>query len=207
MSLNNKIICSFQNEVWLLVPVDRSSAIQLYIISFDLETGLDFLNIYDGTMRLSVTEWLLHSKVLVAEYVFLVLKKLAIVPRIFNIEIRRIYQPLEFPTCYHSVATKAYRGRQYLHLFSCCTWWRHQMETFSVLLAFCTGNSPVTGEFPAQRPVMRNFDVFFDLRLNKGLSKQSWGWWFERLSRPLWRHCNDVASINDFPVVASDTGC
>ena len=46
------------------------------------------------------------------------------------------------------------------------------METFSVLLAICGGNSPVTGEFPAQRPVTRSFDVFFDLRLNKRLSKQ-----------------------------------
>ena len=68
--------------------------------------------------------------------------------------------------------------------------WRHQMETFSVLLAICAKNSPVTGEFPAQRPVTRSFGVFFDLRLNKRLSKQSWGWWFETLSRPLWRHCN-----------------
>ena len=33
------------------------------------------------------------------------------------------------------------------------TWWRHQMETFSALLALCAGNAPVTGEFPAQRPV------------------------------------------------------
>ena len=48
----------------------------------------------------------------------------------------------------------------------------------------------VTGEFPAQRPVARSFDVFFDLRLNKRLSKQSWGWWFETLSGPLWRHRN-----------------
>ena len=47
------------------------------------------------------------------------------------------------------------------------TWWRHQMETFSALLALCAGNSLVTGEFPAQRPVTRSFDVFFDLRLNK----------------------------------------
>ena len=54
------------------------------------------------------------------------------------------------------------------------TWWRHQMETFSALLAFCAENSPVTGEFPTQRPVTRRFDVFFDLRLNKQLSKQSW---------------------------------
>ena len=46
----------------------------------------------------------------------------------------------------------------------------------------------VPGEFPAQRPVTRSFDVFFDLRLNKRLRKQSWGWWFETLSHPLWRH-------------------
>ena len=64
------------------------------------------------------------------------------------------------------------------------------METFSALLAICAGNSPVPGEFPAQRPVTRSFDVFFDLRLNKRLSKQWWGWWFETLSHPLWRHCN-----------------
>ena len=59
------------------------------------------------------------------------------------------------------------------------TWWCHQMETVSALLALCAGNSPVTGEFPSQRPVTRSFDVFFDLRLNKRLSKQSWSWWFE----------------------------
>ena len=59
------------------------------------------------------------------------------------------------------------------------SWWRHQMETFSALLTICAGNSPVTGEFPAQRPETRSFDVFFDLHLNKRLSKQSSGWWFE----------------------------
>ena len=46
------------------------------------------------------------------------------------------------------------------------------MEKFSALLAICAGNSPVTGEFPAQRPVTQSFDVFFDLRLTKRLSKQ-----------------------------------
>ena len=46
-------------------------------------------------------------------------------------------------------------------------WWRHQMETFSALLAIYAGNSPVTGEFPAQRLVTRSFDIFFDLRLNQ----------------------------------------
>ena len=69
-------------------------------------------------------------------------------------------------------------------------WWRYQMETFSALLAICEGNSPVTGEFPTQRPVTRSFDVFCDLRLNRRLSKQSWGWWLETLSRPYWRQCN-----------------
>ena len=48
------------------------------------------------------------------------------------------------------------------------------------------------GEFPTQRPVTRSFDVFFDLRLNKRLSKQPWGWWFETLSGPLWRQSNDA---------------
>ena len=71
-----------------------------------------------------------------------------------------------------------------------CIWWRHQMETFSALLALCAGNSPVTGEFPAQSPVTRSFDVSFDLNLNKRLSKQSLGWWFQTPSRPLWRHRN-----------------
>ena len=69
-------------------------------------------------------------------------------------------------------------------------WRRHQMETFSALLAICAGNSPVPGEFPTQRPVTRSCDVFFDLRLNKRLSIQSWGWWFEMLTRPLWHQCN-----------------
>ena len=58
------------------------------------------------------------------------------------------------------------------------TWWRHHMETFSVLLAICVGNSWVNGEFPAQRPVTRSYDAFFALRPNKRLSKQCWGWWF-----------------------------
>ena len=64
----------------------------------------------------------------------------------------------------------------------------------SALLAICAGNSPVPGEFPTQRPVTRSFGVFFDLRLNKRLSKQWWGWWLETLSRPLWRHRNVPAN-------------
>ena len=63
--------------------------------------------------------------------------------------------------------------------------------SFPALQAICAGNSPVDGEFPAQRPVTWSFDIFFDLRLNKRLSKESWGWWFEMPSRPLSRHSND----------------
>ena len=76
------------------------------------------------------------------------------------------------------------------------SWWHHQMDTFSAFLAICAGNSQVTGEFPAQRPVTQSFDVFFDLRLNKRLSKQLWGWWFEMLSHPLWRPCNVMTFFN-----------
>ena len=59
----------------------------------------------------------------------------------------------------------------------------------SVLTAICAGNSLVTGEFPAQRPVTWSFDVFFDLRLSKLWGKQ---WWFETPSCPLWLHCNGM---------------
>ena len=71
---------------------------------------------------------------------------------------------------------------------SALTWLRHQWKHFPRYWPF------VRGEFPAQRPVTRSIDVFFDLRLNKRLSKQSWGWWFETLSCPLWRHCNEMVA-------------
>ena len=70
--------------------------------------------------------------------------------------------------------------------------WKH----FPRYWPFVRGNSPVTGEFPTQRPVARSFDVFFDLRLTERLSKQSWGWWFDTPSRPLWRHSNDVMFLH-----------
>ena len=66
------------------------------------------------------------------------------------------------------------------------TWWRHQVKTFSTLVAF---------EFTTQRPVTRSFDVFFVLHLNKQLRKQSWGWWFETTSLSLWRHCDENGEI------------
>ena len=74
--------------------------------------------------------------------------------------------------------------------FAINPWWRHQMETFFASLALCEGNPPVTGGFPSHRRVTRSFDVFFNLCLNKRLSKQSGRWWFQTPSRSLWRHCN-----------------
>ena len=76
------------------------------------------------------------------------------------------------------------------------TWWRHQMETFSTLLAICAGKSPVPVNSPHKRPVTRSFDVYFDLRLNKRLCKQAWGWWLETLLCPLWCHRNDHRNID-----------
>ena len=76
------------------------------------------------------------------------------------------------------------------------SWWRHQMETFSVLLAFCAGNSPVNYEFPTQRPVTQRFDVLFDLRLHQQLSKQWRRQWFEMPSCSFWRHCNVETGIS-----------
>ena len=60
----------------------------------------------------------------------------------------------------------------------------------SALLVLCKRNSPVTGEFPSQSPVMGCIDVFFNLRMNKRLNNSSRRRWFEALSRSLCRHCN-----------------
>ena len=73
-----------------------------------------------------------------------------------------------------------------LHL----TWWCHQMETFSALLAICSGNSRVTGELPAHSQWRGALVFSLIFALNKRLGKQSWGWWFETPSRPLWHHRN-----------------
>ena len=71
-------------------------------------------------------------------------------------------------------------------------WWRHQMEAFFALLDLCEGNPRFTGGFPSQTPVTRSFDVFFDLCLNKRLSKNSRRRWFETPLHSLWRDDSDV---------------
>ena len=83
--------------------------------------------------------------------------------------------------------------------------WKH----FPRYWPFVRGNSPVTGEFPSQRPVTLSFDVFFDLRLNKRLSKQWWGWWFETPSHPLWHRCNGEGrrQVDVSRITGSHTKC
>ena len=107
------------------------------------------------------------------------------------------------------VAMNQSHTRYYVTGLHDCVWiythdnvikWRY----FPRYWPFVRGNSPAPGEFPSQRPVTRSFDVFFDLRLNKRLSKQSWGWWFETPSRSLWRHRN--VKLSFFPVNCAANG-
>ena len=74
---------------------------------------------------------------------------------------------------------------------------------FRVTGPFC-GEFTGPGEFPAQRPVTRSFDVFFYLRPNNRLSKQPWGWWFQTPSWSLWRQCNDDSGWSGNPIHYSD---
>ena len=93
---------------------------------------------------------------------------------------------------YPSLFSKGCRGLRH----RVCSIDSYMMTSSNGYIFRVTGH--LCGEFtgqrwiPAQRPVTPSFDVFFDLRLNKHLNGQSWGWWFETLSRPLWRHCNDI---------------
>ena len=84
------------------------------------------------------------------------------------------------------------------------------MEAFSVSLALCEGNPPVTGGFPSQRLVTELW-CFLDLRLSKRMSQQSRRRWLETPSHTLWRHCNGCfSSPVDCPAgyyVSSPTSC
>ena len=76
-------------------------------------------------------------------------------------------------------------------------------ENIFALLAICVGNSSVTGGFPSQRPITRSFDIFFDLRVNKPLSKWPKRRWFENLSSWLWRYCNVGICYTDVGLIVS----
>ena len=102
----------------------------------------------------------------------------------------------------------SWRSTHLLHLYFLCSWWRHQMETCSRHWLLCgefTGDcGEFTGEFPSHRPVTRSFDVFFDLRLNKRMVKQSRRRLFETPSRSSWRHC--IVVPNSDPVIRPTVG-
>ena len=94
-----------------------------------------------------------------------------------------------------------------------CLFWQHGPNiTENHMMTSSNGNifrvtGPLCGEFgefPAQRSVPRSFDVFFDLRLNKRLRKQSWGRWFETPLRSLLRHCSGHQSVHSARVFISN---
>ena len=79
-------------------------------------------------------------------------------------------------------------------------------EYFLHNMVLCERNPPVTGGFPSQRPVKRSLIIFFDVRLNKRLSKQPRRRWFEPPWRLLWHHCNGH-SISHHGVRAMECLC
>ena len=93
--------------------------------------------------------------------------------------------------------------------------WRQDMKMFSVFMMTSSNGNIVRvtghlcGEFTGPRwsPRTKASDaelcVFFHLRMNKLLSKQSWGWWFEKPSVSLWRHCNVLILSPSGPLVGS----
>ena len=77
----------------------------------------------------------------------------------------------------------------------CVTKWHSLWQISICMMTSSNGNifrvtGHLCGEFTGHRPVTWSFDVFFDLRLNKRLSKQSWCCWFETPWRSLWCHPN-----------------
>ena len=96
----------------------------------------------------------------------------------------------------------------YLHLWMICL----RVLSFATMMTSSNGNifsvtDPLCGEFtghrwiPRLRPVTQSFDVLFDLRLNKRLSKQSRGWLSKTPSGSLWRHCYEFYLLQHLPYV------
>ena len=107
-----------------------------------------------------------------------------------HICVANMLRSVQFHIIYQNLHSECYNRCAYYYTTLKYPWWRHQMEAVSALVAFSAGNSPVTGEFPTQRPVTRSFGALFGLSLNQQLSKQRRRWWFETPSHSLWHHCN-----------------
>ena len=95
----------------------------------------------------------------------------------------------------------------YTKIFSTVNRYTPKEDKISPMMTSSNGNifhvtGPLCGEFTGHRWIPHTkasdaeFDVFYDMRLNKWLSKQAWGWWFETPSRSLWRHCNALDWVN-----------
>ena len=93
----------------------------------------------------------------------------------------------------------------------------HGIPGIKVVMTSSNGNifrvtSPLCGEFTRTKASDAELWWVFYLRLNKRLSKQSWGKWFEMSSRPLWHHCNGegrlslVCDLNRTPIVMAKHG-
>ena len=98
--------------------------------------------------------------------------------------------PVPYYTMHHYVTGV------YTHVHISVTKWWDMMTSSNGNIFRVTGH--LCGKFTGPRWISRtkasdaSFDVFFDLRLNKRLSKQPWGWWFETPAWSLWRHRNDI---------------
>ena len=77
------------------------------------------------------------------------------------------------------------------------SWGRHQKETFPRYWPFVRGIHRPLVNYPHKGQWCGSLMFSLICALNKRLSKQSWGWWFETPSRPLWRHCNVMRSHDD----------
>ena len=109
-----------------------------------------------------VLKWLVTDKCLKSEQLFCqpeICENCLFLKKPVSVKLVQIWQPWLFPkqSCGLELRINKKKRRPQITLVS---WWRHQMETFSALLAICAGNSPVPGEFPTQRPVTRSFDFF-----------------------------------------------
>ena len=109
-----------------------------------------------------------------------------------------------FSNCGWSYAMDEQSHRTETHVYN------YLSMSYSCMMTSSNGSifrvtGPLCGEFTGLRwiPRTKASDVelwcYFDLRPNKRLSKQSWGWWFETLSCPLWRHRNGLSHLEKAP--------
>ena len=144
---------------WVKKKLKTNGIINMLHVQLYIDIRIKFVN--KNTASLSI-KWVPSHRGPVVRHAF---------PRHNVVMSMYMYYPYGWHTAAQILYTYA-RVTSFWHKV-CGAWWRHQMETFSALLALCAGNSPITGEFPSPRSVTRSFDISFDLRLNKRLSKHS----------------------------------